>query len=74
MEAIGIQLKGEYDGDHKFGPMKIYHDLVFAHGKGKIIYDDQSKYTGEFKDGKKHGEGELIFSDASLPVYFRSKK
>lgn len=74
MEAIGIQLRGEYEGDHQFGQMKIYEQCVLAHGKGKVKYHNQSKYTGEFKNGKKHGEGELVFSEASLHLYFRKKK
>jgi len=31
------------------------------HGKGTLIYDDESIYEGQWKDGKRHGKGVMTF-------------
>jgi len=33
------------------------------HGRGSLTYPDGSKYTGQWKNGKRHGQGTLIFAD-----------
>ena len=34
-------------------------------GKGVMTWPDQSKYEGEFMDGKKHGKGIYFWADGS---------
>ena len=34
-----------------------------VNGKGTMTYPDGQKYSGEFKDGEKHGHGTLIYAD-----------
>ena len=31
-----------------------------ANGKGTMVYSTGHKYTGEFKDGVRHGEGNML--------------
>jgi len=35
------------------------------HGNGIEILEDGSKYTGEFRNGKKHGTGEYAWADGT---------
>jgi len=37
-------------------------------GKGTYIYDDGSKYIGEYKNGKSHGKGTMIYLDGEKYV------
>jgi hypothetical protein len=34
-------------------------------GRGRYVYDSGNIYEGEFKDGKRNGEGEMIYADSS---------
>ncbi|MBN2039416.1 MAG: hypothetical protein JW864_05205, partial [Spirochaetes bacterium] len=35
-------------------------------GYGTFIYDDGSAYTGEFKNGKRHGKGKMTWASGSM--------
>lgn len=71
-EAVGIQLGGIYKGEYKiYGRSNVFaQSIIFAHGWGSVDYMNKSKYKGEFKHSKKHGKGELVFSEDSLLMYF----
>ena len=34
-----------------------FNDEFMPDGDGVMLYNDQSKYVGQFKEGKKHGMG-----------------
>ena len=36
------------------------------HGYGTIIYEDKSKYCGNWKNNAKEGEGEYTWSDGRI--------
>ena len=49
----------------------IYKNGTIYEGEGIYIYDDGSKYIGEWKDGKRHGEG--ILKDKTGKLIFQGK-
>jgi len=60
----------------------IYYYLfflkLFDHSIGKMFYDDEDRYEGEWKENKKHGQGKnegftLWFVDSDI-VYWWFKR
>ncbi|MCB0526429.1 MAG: caspase family protein [Saprospiraceae bacterium] len=46
-------------------------------GVGTYRYPDQSKYTGEFRAGQRHGQGKMIYADGNVydgPFFFNKKQ
>ena len=42
---------------------------MFSHGFGTFVYSDKNSsdvYTGEFRDGRRHGQGRFVFQDGSV--------
>lgn len=37
--------------------------VVWTDCRGSYTYDDWSKYTGDFKDDKRHGRGTMVYPD-----------
>ena len=37
----------------------------YYEGSGSLVSEDGDKYKGEFMNGMKHGQGELILADGS---------
>jgi hypothetical protein len=35
------------------------------HGMGKLIYENDEFYNGDFVRGKRHGQGEYVYADGS---------
>ncbi|PJZ68295.1 membrane-binding protein [Leptospira perolatii] len=62
----GIFINGEPEGKatvvlpNKVSLEGSYRKGIIFQGKGIYIYDDGSKYLGEWKDGKRHGKGSLF--------------
>lgn len=49
----------------------------YQNGKGKLIYNDGTKYTGDFKDGMKHGNGYMVWLEGKHTYegcFYRDKK
>lgn len=54
--------------------ISIFYNLSIANclqgncmnGKGTLLYNDRTKYTGSFLNSKPHGEGKLILPDGSI--------
>ena len=47
-----------FDGDIYEG---TFDDKYMPDGDGVMIYTNQSKYVGQFKEGKRHGYGVLTY-------------
>jgi hypothetical protein len=44
-------------------PCPASRKVAWTDCRGSYTYDDWSKYTGEFKDDKRHGQGTMIYPD-----------
>ena len=53
-----------YSNSEKYTYTGSFKNFTF-HGKGKIVYDNNTIYEGNFENGYKMGEGKLTFEDGS---------
>lgn len=44
-------------------PCPTSRKLLWTDCQGTYVYDDWTKYVGEFKDDKKHGRGVIVYPD-----------
>ena len=55
-----------YDGYAQEAPVnKECVEGDCTNGQGTMVFSDESKYTGEWKEGKLHGRGSMVFADGS---------
>jgi hypothetical protein len=47
-------------------PCPSSRKVIWTECRGSYTYDDWSKYTGEFKDDKRHGQGSMVYPDGQI--------
>jgi hypothetical protein len=44
-------------------PCPVSRKIAWTACRGSYTYDDWSKYSGDFKDDKRHGQGTVVYPD-----------
>ncbi len=60
LSVVSIQ---EAAGQSSLPPCPSSRKVVWTGCWGSYTYDDWSKYTGDFKDDKRHGQGSMVYPD-----------